>query len=200
MSIEKMRLTAAIAEGMGREIENDLENAVVKVHKLQGACDALQQAMKIISAMSTDIVEEFKSGKVQIDPTDETAVARYAVTKRQEVVAKLSELVEIAKVSAIKADGERAAFNAVVERFKKSRDEQLNKINAIRQQIQSGELVVDGDDIVATGTHHPVGTHPGPTLKSIRQAEELAKGNGIEKKPRSRRKKAPAEAPDDSNA
>ena len=118
MSIEKMQIKALMADSMGREVEEDVATAQVKVHKLQGAHDALQQAAKLVSEMSARTVDEFKEGKISIDPTDTIAVAKLVVAKQQEIVARLKEMSDIAKVSAIKADGERAAFDLIAERFK----------------------------------------------------------------------------------
>lgn len=201
MSIEKMQIKALMADGMGREAEEEVTKAQAKVYKLQGAHDALQQAARLVSEMSSRIVDEFKEGKIKIDPTDDMVVAKFVVAKQQEVVAKLKEMCEVARVSSIKADGERAAFDSMAERFKKTRDAEINKIEAVKRQVESGEIIIeDGVPTASSGTHRVVGTHPGPTIKMKRKAEEAAesKGNGVAKKPR--RKKAKSEALHDKDA
>jgi len=191
VNLEKSKLKAVMAEGIGRDLEKDLEGAQVKVYKYQGAHDAMVQACKVVSELSGKAKDDLLHEKVEIDPTDTIAVAKFVVAKMQEAVARLHEMAEIAKVSAIKADGERAGMELAVKRVKGIFDGEVNKLEALKAQIEAGEVLVEDGVVTHVGDGpRPPGVHPGPTLKMIRQSEvssEASKGNGVGKK-RGRRK------------
>lgn len=177
MNLEKSKLKLVVAEGIGRDIEKDLESAQIKVYKYQGAHDAMLQACRIVSELSAKAKDDLFNDKVKLDPDDPMVVAKFVVGKMQEVVAKLHEMSDIAKVSAIKADGERAGLEFAVKRVKGIFDGEVAKVEALKAQIEAGEV---GEVIVEEGviTHvgngpRPPGVHPGPTLKMIRQQEVL---------------------------
>lgn len=193
MSIEKMQLKALMAEGIGRDLEKDMNSAQIKVYKYQGAQDALQQACKTLGELAAKTRDELFDGEIKLDPEDPMATAKFVVARLQAGVAKLHEMAEVAKTSSIKADGERAGIEHAVLSVKKIFDTENSKIAAIRQKLESGEIIVEDGD---RPEPRPTGTHPGPTLKMQRQ-EKASRGNGV-KKP-TRRKKAKSEALDAGN-
>ncbi len=191
MTVEKSQLRALMAESFGRDLEQDLEGAQVRVYKLQGAHEAVSQAAKAVSDLSVKVRDELYEGKISFDPEDELAVAKFVVGRVQDAVAKLKELAENAKNQAIKADGERAGLERAVEKLKSVRDTEQNKIAALQAKIAAGEVIIENGEPVSLGGHRAVGAHPGPTLKMARQHESEAP----EKKMRKKKTKLPAEAP-----
>lgn len=176
MTIEKIRLKALFAEGLGRELEADLENIQVKVYKLQGAHDALLQSREIISKMAGQVRDELYAGDIKLDPNDTLAMAKFVVARIQAVVAKLTEHADVAKVSAYKANGEREGVEFALNKVKKIFDGETEKLAGIMRSVEKGEVLIEPDGSlqhIGDGPR-PTGTHPGPTLRMQRQEEAVS--------------------------
>jgi hypothetical protein len=203
MNLEKLKLKAVMAESMGRDFEKDVERARTKFFKLQGANEALVAAVKVITDHVGVTKDKIISGDIKMESNDEIGLAKLVVAQLQGVVRKLHDMAELAHTNSIRADGERAAFEDSAKKCKSVFDEEVQKLQNLEKQIQDGTVkLVDGDLMFIGDGPRPPGTHPGPTLKVQRQAEEAAeaeagKGNGVGKK--TRRRKAKTEASDDRN-
>jgi hypothetical protein len=201
MNLEKLKVKAIMAESMGREIEKDVERAQLKVYKLQGGQEALSASVKIVSDLIAPVKDKILNGELVLDPGDPMALAKFVVGQMQGVVRTLHDMAEKMQTESVRADGARAAFEESAKRCKSIFDEEVLKLENLEKQIQAGTVkLVDGDLMFVGDGPRPPGTHPGPTLKMQRQAEEAAeakKGNGVEKK--TRRRKAKTEASDDRN-
>ena len=174
MTIEKIRLKALFAEGLGRELEADLENIQVKVYKLQGAHDALLQSRDIISKMSGQVRDELYAGDIKLDPNDSLAMTKFIVARIQAVVAKLTEHADVAKVSAYKANGEREGIEFALNKVKKIFDGETSKLAGIMKAVEAEEMQIEPDGSLQHLGNGPriTGAHPGPSLRMQRQEED----------------------------
>lgn len=220
MNLEKSQFKALVIESIGAEFDDDLESLQAKVQQYRGAADALYQASKIISDLSGKVRDELMDGKVKFDPDDPLAAAKFTVSRMQDVVARLRELGDMAKVSMHKADGERDAMSTVIKKMKKMYDVEIGKVRAIEQaRAEASERGVEAEEFSGRGPRL-VGTHPGLPMKLRRQLEleaeaaasppevapssQPAEAEAVEPKPKKTTKRARkakvTEVPHDANA
>src|SRR4030042_5893882 len=196
MNIEKSKVKLLVVESIGNDVEDNVEAAQVKVHKYQGAGEGRSQASKIISEMSARAKDDLLNEKSILDPTDTLAAAKFVVAQMQIIVSKIHELSENARIAAIKAEGERVGYDQVVKKVKKVFDDEVTKLKAFEAQLAEGKVVNQEGILTHVGEgSRPVGTHPGPTLKMRRQAEEATSGNGKKSRSRSKRGKSDVSNP-----
>jgi hypothetical protein len=171
MNLQKAQLKAAIVENIGVSIEDDLEAARIKVHRFQGAVDALGKAKQVLTDLTAKARDDVLNGVVKFDPENPVEVAKFIIARIQESVAKLHEMSEHARLMGLQAEGEVNGLDRIVKKIQAIRDEERNKIDAFMKAVDSGKVVIeDGSPRFVGDGPTPPGTI-GLPIRMIREQE-----------------------------
>jgi hypothetical protein len=182
MSIEKSELKMLIAGKMGRDLEDLRDRGERDVYRHQGATAALQTAENKINKITQEVKDELlavtKDGKEPpFDPTDMLEVGKYIVGRVMTCASVVHGLADKEAASALRAEGTKHGLDQAVKQIFRVYEEEKSKLESFAKLVKSGQLLKDGDEFVFSADEddpkapRPVGTHPGPPLKAVRQAE-----------------------------
>jgi len=208
MSLAKSEIKMLTAKALGKDLEERRDKAERDTYRYQGASSALRKLEAWINTRTQAVRDAVLDEEhLPFDPTKPIEVGKYIVDEMMKVVKEVHEKAEAASIQAIQMEGQKEGLKAAIEQVHGVYDEEWKKIEAARQMLESGLLKeVDGDLVVVEGADaglrpgapRPPGTHPGPPLKAIRQAEEAAQkaedGGGSAEQPQEGVQQA-AEAP-----
>jgi hypothetical protein len=223
MNVEKSKIKMLVARDIGQKLESQRDKADHDIYRFQGATTALNSAEKELNAITQKVRDELLDPEKDLpfDPSDKIEVGKYIVDKLMAASKKLHDLADGAAKSALRAEGIKQGYEAAVKEAFVPFEEELKKVEAFEAALASGQIVIEDGAPVFKGSEddpkapRPAGTHPGPSLKTLRQNEVAAsKGNGktgpakpSKKKPkkkvgkkRASPKKAAKKAGDASNA
>ena len=183
MGVTAASLKIGIFENFSKKLYEKADEASYKIHDYTGQAKAFIKAEKKVNDITQEVSQLSKDGKLTIDE------AKLIVKYLMEASKHFHEQSEETARSAIVAEGKAAGLIAAAKESAKEHDkaaEDLEKFKNIDKFVN-----VDGP-----GSARPVGTHPGPSLKTQRQAEkaaeEAAKKAAEEKKEKPKKTRKPA--------
>jgi len=167
MNPTKTRFKIDMAEDFGRKFEGMEEEAERSFHRQEGARDALKSAAQPVASLMELIDQDLKDGGLPASG-DPVEVAKYAKRWLKRALGALDNLATKAEVARIAAEGRRKGLEDAKQFAFKVWEDERGKLEAYLKAVEEER---DGD-----GESDDVpGGHPGPSLKSQRQAEEKQK-------------------------
>lgn len=199
--LDKINVRIAMAQEEARKLEAKREAAEKESLRQEGARDGLKLASKRLVELMAVVDKEYdESGTIsgkKIEELNEEPLRMMAAVKLwiQRSLGCVDNLATTAEVAMLTTNGKVKGLTDAIAEMKRAYDEEMNKLNQIKQGMQDGTFVVENGEVVRTtpiDRENPrmVGEHPGLTLKMQRQNEErLEEGKAPPSKKRGRPKK-----------
>lgn len=205
MSIEKTELKMLLARNFCEEMEKSQVKARASIKEYKGEARAFLKAEKMLNEQTQKTKQKIMDGKVEADLTDPMQLAKFVVGEMMSLAGEIHNLGNGAITSGIRAEGSVSAWEDAAKLLQDTYEEERRKLEAFRAAMAEhrvrdvgGDLVIEdavGDNgrEAAGGPPPPraVGTHPGLTLKALREAGEKAEKEAaaVKKKPKKTAKK-----------
>ena len=205
MSIEKTELKMLLARNFCEEMEKSQVKARASIKEYKGEARAFLKAEKMLNEQTQKTKQKIMDGKVEADLTDPMQLAKFVVGEMMSLAGEIHNLGNGAITSGIRAEGSVSAWEDAAKLLQDTYEEERRKLEAFRAAMAEhrvrdvgGDLVIEdavGDNEQRAGGGPPppraVGTHPGLTLKALREAGQQAEKEAaaVKKKPKKTAKK-----------
>lgn len=177
MNLQKIEAKLGAVNEIGCRLDDNLEGAQRDFYRTEGASIALKQAINSYDTLVLSVDKE-------LDENDSLDLETVKIIKKylEKGRALLGGLQQTAENNKIVQSGKVQGFELAVSVAKKYRDEEVMKIQRIKESIESGEIEKDGESLVQKDILHPkeektprrpTGVRPAKTLKEIRKSEEI---------------------------
>jgi len=165
MGIDAVRIKALLTHEMGLGFEDALDAANAEVRRWEGSKRGLKSGvdavMLLLGHIKRDVDEEICTSEQ----------AEYAQNYTQRAADALRNLVIQADAMRLRAEGKADAFKVVVGTTKKMHDKAADKLSVLTEHA----IQTKNDE--APNGPRTIGTHPGPSIRHLRD-DEAEKGNG----------------------
>jgi len=174
MNLQKIEAKLGAVNEIGCRLDDNLEGAQRDFYRTEGASIALKQAITSYETLVLSLDKELNENE-NID-LDSVKLTKKYLEKGRALLVGLQSAAENNKII---QSGKVQGFELAVSVAKKYRDEEVMKIQKIKDSIESGEIEKIGESLVQKdelieekATRRPTGVRPARTLKEIRRSEE----------------------------
>jgi hypothetical protein len=177
MSDLKSMMRVSILHEQGVKMDDLLESASKRQLGHDGAKQALRQVAKNLSGLAALVDRDLDEQKL---PTEPLQIAAYAKQLLDKAVSSVLMTAQQQEGLQIAAQGEMQAYQRLVESLKKEIQQEAARLEAMKQAIASGAIVVEDaslqqpDDIEAVPRDRPVGARPAMSIAEQRRTEDAA--------------------------
>lgn len=168
MNPAKSNMKALLAEEFGRHVEKMGEKVHDQIHAHKGGKEAFVLGAQRVGKLAAHIDKDIEEGVIDEFIGEPLKVAAYAKRYLKRAVGALDNLATAAEIAVYKAEGREIGLKDANDYINGQWKEEMAKLDALKKAIESGE------DVRVDGGPAPRGLdgHPGPSLKTQRQAEE----------------------------
>lgn len=177
MNPAKAQIKTIVAEEFGRHIEKMGEKAGEKVLAHKGGKEAFELGAKRVGELAEHIDKDIEEGVINEFVGEPLKVAAYAKRYLKRAMGALDNLATAAQIAIYKTEGQQIGLNDANTYINKQWQEEKAKLEALQKGIEDGSIRPD-DGPPPRG---PDG-HPGPSLKSQRQAEAEGQSKQVDPK------------------
>jgi len=172
--IDKSEIRKAIFHSSGCDADDWLEAAKKNAAAFEGAKQALKKAAKDVQANVAIVQKDLDDGKLEGKEAPE--VASYAILQVQRAVDSLMTASVHFSNRQIASQGEVAAYDKLVKHFQILHDREEAKIEANKEALLAGEVLLDddGDPEKKAGNGRITGVRPTMSIAAQRRAETAA--------------------------
>jgi hypothetical protein len=177
MSLLKAEAKLSAVNELGCRLDDILENASKDLYRAEGAVSALKQAVSALENLLKILDKELSDREVDLESCK--TIKTYFDRARQ-TISNLAASSESNRQSQV---GKIQGFEQAVAVAKKFKDEELNKLQVIKNVLdRNSTQVAEEPEEEAPAEEkktRPVGTRPGPSIKMRRISEEVEKADKV---------------------
>lgn len=169
--VDKSEIRKEIFHSSGCDADDWLEAAKKNASAFEGAKQALRKAAKDVQAFVAVVQKDLDEGNLEGKEAPE--VASYAILQVQRAVDSLMNAGVHYNNRQVAAQGEVAAYDKLVKHFQILRDREAAKIEANKEALLEGEIILDeqGDLEKKAGNGRITGVRPTMSVAAQRRAE-----------------------------
>ena len=176
--IEKSEIRKGIFHNLGCDADDWLDGAKRDSNAFEGAKKSLKKSAQELIAIAAVVKKDLDDGKLDgLEPAEIADYAILQVTRCRDSLENASKHFENRQIA---SQGEIAAYEKVVDYFKKLYDREETRMQALAQAIESGEIIVEDDGApVSQGDMRGnlTGIRPGSSIAAQRKAEAAAEAS-----------------------
>ena len=174
MNLQKVEAKIGAVNELGCRLDDNLENAQKDLNRSEGAALALKTAISSYETLILSIEKELNSQDADLE--DIKNIKKYLDRGRS----LLSNLYNNAENNKVIQAGKVQGFEIAISIAKKYKDEEVTKIQRLKDALESGEIIKEGNAFIqqeveansSAGPSRMPGVRPTRTLKEIRLEEE----------------------------